>query len=56
MNGQVEGQGKLSQGTGLQCWCVQGAAVQGVAGGGSAVAQVARARQRELRWLGRGKR
>ena len=28
-------QGKLSQGTGLQCWCGQGAAVQGATGGGS---------------------
>ena len=27
-------QGKLSQGTGLQCWCGKGAAVQGAAGGG----------------------
>ena len=35
-----------------------GAAALMVAGSsdGSAVAQVARARQRELRWLGRGKR
>ena len=29
--------------------------MQGAADGGSAVAQVARARLRELRWLGRGK-
>ena len=55
MNGQLERQGKLSQGTGLQCWCDQGAAAQGTAGGGSAMAQVARARQRELWWLGREK-
>ena len=56
VNGQVERQGKLSQGTRLQCWCGQGAVVQGAAGGDCAVAQVARARQRELRWLGRGKK
>ena len=48
--------GERASGKARQAEPGHGTAVQGVAGGSSAVAQVARARQRELRWLGRGKK